>query len=135
MLRRKKSSKRRRDRSQKSESSTSLTSLQQHLRNVPASSPEYWMNPQGKTVHWNSRTHRYTRRRRRCDASIEADSLTTSSHNSLRNASLKSRSHHSQKNSTFNEEDKHSLYSASAQRRLRNSSRHRRRKVRDLSVQ
>ncbi len=135
MLRRKQSTKSRRDKNKRSDSSTSLTSLQQRLRNIPAASQEYWMNPHGKTVHWNSRSHRYTRRRRRCDSSIEADSLTTSSNHSLRNSSLKSRSHYSQKNSTFNEEDKHSLHSACAQRRLRNSSRHRRRKVSDLSVQ
>ncbi len=39
-------------------------------------SSRFWMNPQGKTVHWNCRTNCYTRRPRRFDKSVTAEAET-----------------------------------------------------------
>ena len=99
MVRRKERKRSRRDKSQRgSDSSSSFKSFIE--LGTPASSPEMWKNLQGKTVHWNALTHRYTRtirRGRRRDSFIETDSLASSS---LR----------SQQNANFFEDDRHSLF-------------------------
>lgn len=138
MIRRKQSKRIRRDRTQKTDSSSSLSSLQQCWNSgTPKSSPDCWINPQGKTVHWNSRTNRYTRRRRRCHGPVDGDTLTsTSLHSnsvhSQRNVILRSNSLQSQQNATFLDDDKHNLYHT--KRRIR---RHpsKRRSMSSLSVQ
>lgn len=134
MIRRKQSNRIRRDRTQKTDSSSSLSSLQQcwnAATATPKSALECWINPQGKTVHWNSRNHRYTRRRRRCESSVDGDTLKTSSslhshsmHSQRNTASLHSNSLHSQKNATFLDDVKHNLIYA--KRRIRRHSSKRR---------
>ena len=80
MIRRKlsKRTRRRGERKQRRTDGTSpsLSRNPQNHRNAERHSSRFWINPQGKTVHWNCRTNCYTRRPRRFDKSVTAEAET-----------------------------------------------------------
>ncbi len=75
MIRRKRT-KRTRRRERKKIADNPLPSPSQTDRNSKRFSSRCWINPQGKTVHWNCRTNCYTRRPRRFDKSVTAEAKT-----------------------------------------------------------
>ncbi len=79
MIRRKLGKRTRRgERKQRTDGTLSSLSLnpQNDRNHTQGHSSRFWMNPQGKTVHWNCRTNCYTRRPRRFDKSVTAEAET-----------------------------------------------------------